>query len=146
MKDTLLRPAAAGDEKLLHELALEGEPGIRANNQMIYYLAANVMNRFTFVAEEDGKAVGYIFAIPSNERQSLWLHQIVVRQKERGKGYGARMLRELKELAASEGFAEVELMVKPENPSRHLYQRESFEEVELNEGLNMFLCRFRVAR
>jgi len=130
-----------GEDHILLELAKQGEPGIRANNHMVYFLATSILSRYVFIGEHNGENVGYIFAIKDSTKPSVWLHQLVVTEDYRNKGYGSQLLQFLKREVRNDGINSIELMVRPENPAKRLYASCGFQEIELNEGLNMLLYR-----
>jgi len=140
-----IRPITQGEDSMLFDLAKQGEPGIRANNHMIYFLATSILNRYVFIGEHKGENIGYIFAIKDSSKPSVWLHQLVVTENHRNKGYGRQFLQFLKQEVHKDGIHSIELMVKPENPAKQLYASCGFQEIELNENLNMLLYRLLTA-
>lgn len=136
--------AELGDATKLLSIAKQGEPGIRANNHMVYHLATTVLSRYTYFAVADNDTVGYFLALQHSRQQSLWLHQIVVGREHRGRGYGQKMLAHLEMLARSSNQTHIDLMVRPDNPARKLYEHQGYHEVELNDDLGMYLYRLEL--
>lgn len=134
-----IRNAGPGDQDRLLGMARDGEPGITANNLMIYFLASTVLSRHTFIGEVGGEAAGYVFAIADTNRPVLWLHQIVVTRRFRGQGFGQELLQFLLKRAAHDGMQSIELMVKPENPARAFYTAQGFQEKAFNPDMKMYL-------
>jgi ribosomal protein S18 acetylase RimI-like enzyme len=65
---------------------------------------------------------------------------VAVREGHRGEGVGARLLRELAEIARTRGYARLSLSVDTQNPARRLYERLGYEEIGADEdGMRMLL-------
>jgi ribosomal protein S18 acetylase RimI-like enzyme len=65
---------------------------------------------------------------------------VAVREGHRGEGVGARLLRELAEIARIRGYARLSLSVDTQNPARRLYERLGYEEIGADEdGMRMLL-------
>jgi [ribosomal protein S18]-alanine N-acetyltransferase len=65
---------------------------------------------------------------------------VAVREDERGRGLGARLLTELATLAAENGVRQLSLSVDPANPALRLYERLGYREWSRDEdGVRMVL-------
>ena len=65
---------------------------------------------------------------------------VAVREGRRGGGVGARLMRELAELACARGFTHLSLSVDVANPARRLYERLGYEEVGADDdGVRMVM-------
>ncbi len=87
------------------------------------------------VARDDAGAVlGYVLGAPAAEPGRAWLLSAATAPAARGRGVGARLLRRLLEIFASEDCREVWLTVHPDNPARRLYERAGFGLVAQDEN------------
>ncbi|ANE49162.1 GNAT family N-acetyltransferase [Flavisolibacter tropicus] len=83
-----------------------------------------------YVAEEDGERVGTYRLIPKQYRQAhiLYLGSFGVQPTDKGKGYGYRILEEIKQRSKEQGFLRLELTVEVNNDRAiHVYQKAGFE-------------------
>ena len=73
----------------------------------------------SFVAEEDGKVVGYVASQTVNFMHGvdrlLWIEYIVVQQRFRRRGMGLALLRRLVEYAKLSGVGRVYTTINPDN-------------------------------
>jgi len=80
----------------------------------------------TFVAEEDGKPVGYVASqnVPSMHGLDLWIEYIVVQKEFRRRGVGLALLQRLIEYAASSSIDRIYAFINPDNePSMRLHSK-----------------------
>jgi GNAT superfamily N-acetyltransferase len=134
MADAVLRRATADDAPVLHELiralaAYEREPD--AVEATPASLAAQMrQERPPFeclLAERDGRAVGLALFFQTYStwrgRPGLWLEDLFVREEERGRGTGARLLAAVGAEAVRRGGARLEFSVLDWNePSIGFYK------------------------
>lgn len=132
------RSATPADRAEVSNLATQGTPGIRPNNEMIYYLSCTVLRRHLFLAESSGALVGMALCVPGLDDNCLWLHQLVVRPAFRGKGVGTSLMVHLHNVAMEEGWGSVQLMVRDDNPARKLYKVMGYRAVVYDEQLSMW--------
>ncbi len=76
----------------------------------------DVPGSFHFVAEEDGKILGYVSAIPIDEKTAD-VESIAVDPSYQGKGIGAALLQEIEGEMKSRGFNRSILEVRDKNES-----------------------------
>jgi L-amino acid N-acyltransferase YncA len=92
-----------------------------------------------FVAESDGRVVGWIAAVPVSSRccyAGVAEISAYVAEHARGQGIGATLLERLIESTEAAGFWTLETGVFPENaPSLALLKRHGFREVGIRERL-----------
>ncbi len=86
----------------------------------------------SFVAEADGRIVGYILSQPTSflhsGRKELWLEYIVVLSKHRGKGIGSILLAKVVTWARKRNFNLLYTNLNPNNPeSASLLRKHGFE-------------------
>lgn len=83
-----------------------------------------------YVAEEEGERVGTYRLIPKENRQAhcLYLGSFGVKPSGKGKGYGYRILEEMKQSSKKKGFLRLELTVDVNNDRAiHVYEKAGFE-------------------
>jgi putative acetyltransferase len=83
-----------------------------------------------YVAEENGEQVGTYCLIPKENRQAhcLYLGSFGVKPSAKGKGYGYRILEEIKQNSKKQGYLRLELTVDIHNDGAiHVYKKAGFE-------------------
>jgi len=83
----------------------------------------------TFVAEENGEAVGYVASqrVPSMHGVDLWIEYIIVQKEFRKRGTGLALLQRLIDYAASSSIDLVYAFINPDNePSMRLHSKAGF--------------------
>jgi len=114
---------------------------IRARNEMDYLprvpdeaavpIAARIReHEEVWVAEENGRLLGFLGIEHSTNLDAPVLEKIYVDPAEQNRGVGSALLDKAKELRPSELY----LWVFQKNPARRLYERHGFELVELTDG------------
>jgi GNAT superfamily N-acetyltransferase len=114
---------------------------IRARNEMDYLprvpdeasapIAARIReHEDVWVAEEDGRVVGFLGIEHSTNLGAPVLEKIYVAPAEQNRGIGSALLDKAKELRPDELY----LWVFQRNPARRLYERHGFELVKLTDG------------
>jgi len=114
---------------------------IRARNEMDYLprvpdeaavpIAARIReHEEVWVAEENGRLLGFLGIEHSTNLDAPVLEKIYVDPAEQNRGIGSALLDKAKELRPSELY----LWVFQKNPARRLYERHGFELVELTDG------------
>lgn len=93
--------------------ALAGRSGLDRNSPYAYIMFAEYHSQTCVVAEVHGELVGFVtgFRIPA-EPDTLFVWQIAVDDRQRGRGIGAQML---DELVSRTGVKTVEATVTPSN-------------------------------
>jgi L-amino acid N-acyltransferase YncA len=83
----------------------------------------------TFVAEENGEAVGYVASqkVPSMHGVDLWIEYIVVQKEFRRRGIGLALLQNLINYATSSNIDRTYAFINPDNkPSMRLHSKAGF--------------------
>ena len=83
-----------------------------------------------WVAEEDGRLLGFIGIEDSTNLGAPVLEKLYVEPDEQNRGVGSALLEKAKELRPDELY----LWVFQKNPARRLYERSGFELVKLTDG------------
>jgi ribosomal protein S18 acetylase RimI-like enzyme len=134
-----IRPLTDADVDLIHELwaefevELDDEPYLRETWEEAWEdLAVTVREGVALLAEEDDRAVGFVFCVLGDRgRQTAHVTDIYVRPEARGRGIGRALLAELVEPARNAGLAHVSLEVLMRNTeARRLYERLGFAPVD----------------
>ena len=114
---------------------------IRARNEVDYLprvpdeAAAPIAARISehedvWVAEEDGRLLGFLGIEHSTNLSAPVLEKLYVEPTEQNRGIGSALLDKAKELRPDELY----LWVFQKNPARRLYERHGFELVRLTDG------------
>ena len=114
---------------------------IRARNEMDYLprvpdeaagpSAARIReHEEVWIAEEDGRLLGFLGIEHSTNLGAPVLEKIYVEPAEQNRGVGSALLDKAKELRPDELY----LWVFQKNPARRLYERHGFELVRLTDG------------
>jgi len=114
---------------------------IRARNDMEYLprvqdeaavpIAARIRgHEEVWVAEEDGRLLGFLGIEHSTNLDAPVLEKLYVEPAEQNRGVGAALLAKAKELRPGELY----LWVFQKNPARRLYERSGFVLVRLTDG------------
>jgi len=130
-----LRPARE------HEIEPLTQLFIRARNEMDYLpevpdeaaepIAAHIREHDeVWVAEEDGRLLGFLGIEHSTNLGAPVLEKLYVEPAEQNRGVGSALLDKAKELRPHELY----LWVFQKNPASRLYERHGFELVKLTDG------------
>jgi GNAT superfamily N-acetyltransferase len=114
---------------------------IRARNEMDYLprvpdeasapIAARIReHEDVWVAQEDGRLVGFLGIEHSTNLGAPVLEKLYVEPAEQNRGIGSALLDKAKELRPDELY----LWVFQKNPAHRLYERHGFEVVKLTDG------------
>lgn len=135
-----IRPATKDDQELIRELWVEFEgelPGpdyLRESWEDAWSdLAQTVRNGVGLIAEEDGRAVGFIFCVLGDRgRKTAHVTDIYVRPDSRNKGIGRALLAGILEPARAAGLEHASLEVLIRNSdARRLYERLGFTPMDV---------------
>jgi ribosomal protein S18 acetylase RimI-like enzyme len=135
-----IRLATQADRVLLRELweefeaELDHPPHLRETwTEAWSDLAQTVRDGVALVAEQDERAVGFVFCVLGDRgRKTAHVTDIYVRPEARGQGIGTALLAELVEPARKAGLGHVSLEVLLQNTeARRLYDRLGFAPVDL---------------
>jgi L-amino acid N-acyltransferase YncA len=83
----------------------------------------------TFVAEENGEAVGYVASqrVPSMHGVDLWVEYIVIQKEFRRRGVSFVLLQKLIDYATSSSIDRIYAFINPDNePSMRLHSKAGF--------------------
>ncbi len=95
-------------------------------------------NAFLFVAEYDGKIVGYIFGWIERRSKNYWktskygyICDLFVKEEYRKKGIGKALLKEAEEWFKKRGISKIFLEVYFDNPAREYYMRQGYSPIDI---------------
>lgn len=119
------------DEYLIH-LKETGEKDTVASSVNRAYFEHYLKMGSSFVAEADGKIVGYVLSQPTSflhsRRRELWLEYIVVLAKQRRKRIGSMLLTATEGWARERSFDLLHTSLNPNNPeSKGLLEKHGFD-------------------
>ena len=136
----MIRRATKSDAALIRELWEEFESELGGPAYLLETweeawtdLSETIETGVALVAEEDGRAVGFVFCILGDRgRKTAHVTDLYVRSEARNKGIGRALLTELIEPARAAGLDHVSLEVLLRNAdARRLYERLGFAAVDL---------------
>jgi ribosomal protein S18 acetylase RimI-like enzyme len=135
-----IRPATKDDQELIRELWVEFEAELAAPTYLRESwedawsdLAQTVREGVALIAEEDGRAVGFVFCVLGERgRQTAHVSDIYVRPDARNKGIGRALLAGILEPARASGLehASLEVLIR-NNDARRLYERLGFTPMDV---------------
>ncbi|HWJ31282.1 MAG TPA: GNAT family N-acetyltransferase [Gaiellaceae bacterium] len=135
-----IRAATTDDHDLLRELWEEFEAELGGDDYLKETweeawedLSETIGDGVALIAEEDGRAVGFIFCVLGDRgRKTAHVTDLYVRPEARSRGIGRALLAELITPARESGLAHVSLEVLVHNSdARRLYERLGFTPVDL---------------
>jgi L-2,4-diaminobutyric acid acetyltransferase len=118
-----LRPPVAEDGPAIHALVARSAP-LDLNSPYCYLILCAHFPSTCIVAEENNEIVAFITAyIPPERPDVLFVWQVAVDARMRGRGVAKKMLRHLVASSTKQGVRYVEATVNPSNmASRSLFQ------------------------
>jgi ribosomal protein S18 acetylase RimI-like enzyme len=91
-------------------------------------------NNFVFVAEDDGKIVGYIIGLLKNNSKKVRLYSLIVDSTYRNKGYATELVSYLENNSIEASKTEVNLEVRMGNlPAINFYVSVGYETIRVME-------------
>lgn len=123
-KPILMRTPEVGDGKAMWQLVIDSGV-LDENSPYLYLLISSHFAKTSLVAEIDGEMAGFVASyIPPEKPDTIFVWQIGVSSKFRGRGLATKLLRELFALPACRSVDHLDATVTPSNvPSRTLFQR-----------------------
>lgn len=116
------------------ELLDKGRPYVLPHHDYVYWMMEEYFYSSNYVVSEDNKIIGFICALPSIDKQSYFIWQIVVDKDYRGKKVATKLVNQLIHEAKLQGFHKLELTINCDNKaSYNLFERVA---VEHNSRLN----------
>jgi len=121
--DIIYRAATATDGGEMWKF-VEAAGVLEQNPSYAYILLCQHFGDTCLVAEQDGEMVGFVLAyIPPRQPDTIFVWQVGVSKKVRGKGVGLRLLRHLMALPACRNVQFLEASVTPSNKaSQNLFR------------------------
>ncbi|ALS74098.1 acetyltransferase [Planococcus rifietoensis] len=96
---------------------------------------------FYFIAEAKDEILGWVLVGTTKdqftEKQIGFIYELYIRQQHRGKGHSKRLMNAAIEHFQKEGYAEVRLSAKAENPAVHMYENMGFTTRSVTMCLNL---------
>lgn len=98
-----IRPAREDDIAAVMTL-VSGSPYVQCHTEHTYWILLRYGGRYTFVAEADGAVVGYASGVRSTvDPELFFIWQVVVAPEHRRDRLALNLVRELTDLAATDG-------------------------------------------
>lgn len=124
----IIRQASPADVPMLN--ALERETyALESYPSALFYQAIAQWPKYTIVATQSNRVLGYLLAAPSSNNDELWIMSLLIHTQARGQGIGAQLVKHLMNQmsASSPPFKHVKLSVSPTNHAAiALYKKMGF--------------------
>jgi len=127
---------AEEDEFLALQGFVSGCPPLEAYPQHVYRILLRHFGTCTFVAEREGRILGFVMGLASHRRPGTYfLWQIGVAPDQQGTGLGKRLLRHIEAELVELGLERIDVTIDPLNdPSRRLFEAAGYNNASGAEG------------
>lgn len=143
-----IRKAAHSDSNAILSLSpqaiFDGTLGeVMASSEKVESLIQHLLDKggFYFIAEEKDEILGWVLVGTTKdqftEKQIGFIYELYIRQPYRGKGHSKRLMNAAIEHFQKEGYAEVRLSAKAENPAVRMYENMGFTTRSVTMNLNL---------
>ncbi len=106
------------------ELLSSGKPYVLPHHDYVYWIMEEYFPSSNYVVSDDNKIIGFICALPSIDKQCLFIWQIVVASDYRGKKIASLLVNRIIEEAKLKELYKLELSINSENEaSQNLFKR-----------------------
>lgn len=106
------------------ELLSNGKPYVLPHHDYVYWIMEEYFASSNYVVLEDNKIIGFICALPSIDKQSYFIWQIVVDAEFRGKKVATLLVNRIIEEVKRKKFHQIDLSINKDNKaSYHLFDR-----------------------
>ncbi|QHQ62987.1 GNAT family N-acetyltransferase [Anaerocolumna sedimenticola] len=110
------------------ELLGNGKPYVLPHHDYVYWIMEEYFPSSNYVVSADNKIIGFICALPSIDKQSYFIWQIVVDENYRGKKVATILVNQIIDEAKLKGFNKLELTINCDNKaSYNLFERTANE-------------------
>ncbi|RLJ87029.1 GNAT family N-acetyltransferase [Planococcus citreus] len=105
---------------------------VMPSNEKVESLVQSILDKggFYFIAEEKGEILGWVLAGTTKDQFTEepigFIYELYIRQPYRGKGHSKRLMNAAIEHFQEDGFTEVRLSAKAENPAVRMYENMGF--------------------
>lgn len=113
----LIRNIYKDDIDSVIELLQHSKPYVRPHHPYVYWMLQNYFSSSNLVAIEDNEIIGFVGALPSQEKNTLFIWQIAVDTDYRGQEVGLELLFKLKECADNIRINSFEFSIDKANES-----------------------------
>lgn len=103
------------DIPAVQNILKEGEPYVFAYKEYVYWILERYFSDTCYVYEEDSKILGYIGAVYSAEKNTIFVWQIAVSRAAGKNGIGSRLFTQILKCATEKKGVCVEIAINPEN-------------------------------
>lgn len=116
------------DIPVVVELLDKGKPYVLPHHDYVYWIMEEYFSSSYYVVFEENKIIGFICALPSLDKQSYFIWQIVVDENYRGKKVATLLVNRIIDEAKLRGFNQLELTINCDNKASHnLFKRTANE-------------------
>ncbi len=106
------------------ELLDKGKPYVLPHHDYVYWIMEEYFSSSNYVVFEENKIIGFICALPSLDKKSYFIWQIVIAEEYRGKKVATLLVDKIVDEAKLRGFNKLELTINCLNKaSYNLFNR-----------------------
>lgn len=128
----MIRNLMKSDIPMVMDLLERCKPYVQTHHEYSYWLLSQYYSKSCFVYTEGGKILGYLGALESIVKSTLFVWQICVDPEHRRKNIGIKLLKELESRLQNNTFKSIQLTITDGNSaSFNLFKRFS-EQSNLN--------------
>ncbi len=110
------------------ELLSEGKPYVLPHHDYIYWIMKEYFPSSNYVVLEENKIIGFVCALPSIDKKSYFIWQIVVDADYRGKKVATLLVNRIIDEAKLKGFNKLEFTIDCTNKASYkLFERTANE-------------------
>jgi Sortase and related acyltransferases len=110
------------------ELLSKGKPYVLPHHDYVYWIMEEYFASSNYVVSVENKIIGFLCALPSIDKQSYFIWQIVVDADYRGKKVATLLVNRIIEEAKLKGFNKLELTINCDNKASYkLFERTANE-------------------
>jgi L-2,4-diaminobutyric acid acetyltransferase len=110
-----IRNFANNDTKEIIELVSKSRPYVVPYNMYTYWILQNYYGSTCKVIQNDDRLLGYISAIPSIDKNTLFIWQLCIDEEYRGKGLGTMLITSIISEANVLGYDNIQFSISETN-------------------------------
>lgn len=130
----LIRNYTKDDIKEIIDLIDRGRPYVVPYNRYVYWFLNNYYGSTCKVIENEGRLIGFVSAMPSVEKNTLFIWQVCIDADFRGRGLAHELLLSVLDEAKKLKLSSLQLSISDEN----LASQKLFKKFAMDNNLNIF--------
>jgi L-2,4-diaminobutyric acid acetyltransferase len=110
-----IRKLEVSDITMVQELLSKFKPYVLPYSNYVYWILNNYFSSTCFVAEEENKIIGFISALPSVDKEYLFIWQVAVDTDYHHLGIGSKLLDAVIAEAKNKSYKSIEFSIDSKN-------------------------------